>query len=373
MRLARRSPARRIPTVRKPEAAQGRPSALPNIGAMSRLWPVVTRFTFHPRHLSNRLRQYLELARGASVLRSWPSFITMELSNHCNLDCLGCPQSRMTRSRGNMDFELFRHVLEQVKGHVEVVDLDLFGEFTFNPRWKEMVGWARAQGFFTVLNTSATRLTDGVVDDLVESGLDYLNLSVTGSTAERYEAYHRGARYADTMARIERFLSRNRSIYTVVQMIRTTATDDDVEGFLKAWRDPRVDAVRVKGYMAYDPARRHLDGRAGAPVSSKPCIFPWRTLVVTQDGSVVPCCVDYDKRCVVGDARLQPIEAIWNGDAMRDIRARHMEGRCRDVPLCSHCRPVTAGPMMLLASFVADDAMRRKLLPIVEGWLPVLE
>jgi len=98
-------------------------------------------------------------------------------------------------------------------------------------------------------------------------------------------------------------------------------------------------------------------------------MYLWKNLVISQDGSVVPCCVDYDHQHVLGSARWQSIEEIWNGEPMRSLRQMHVRGRWRDVALCGPCRPLTYPPaIVLLASFV-DDAMRRKIMPDVEDFL----
>lgn len=327
----------------------------------------VNRRTFHPRYLFNRLRQTAEYLRGASVCHSRPSFITLELTNHCNLRCTICPWTRMERARGNMDYALFTSVVDQVAGYIEVIDLDLFGEFTYNPRWRDMIAYCAAHGIFTVLNTNATLLSERVADDLIGSGLDCLNLSFDSATPEVYERIRAGASFDKTLANVTRFLGENKSIFTTVQMVHTVETTHEAAAFERFFRHSGATRVRIKDYIRMDPARVHLDPRPPAPEKSMPCMYLWKNLVVSQDGAVVPCCVDFDKGYVLGDAAKQSIDDIWNGPPMRALREKHARDRYQEVPLCAPCRPLTFHPLIVLASAFVDDPMRRKIMPDVEG------
>ena len=66
------------------------------------------------------------------------------------------------------------------------------------------------------------------------------------------------------------------------------------------------------------------------------CSWPWSTLVLTCDGRVVCGCADPYAQRVLGDAREQTIEQIWNAGTIRDLRADLNAGGsrfCGDCPL----------------------------------------
>ena len=49
------------------------------------------------------------------------------------------------------------------------------------------------------------------------------------------------------------------------------------------------------------------------------CSYPWRSMALLWDGTFVPCCVDYDGRYPLGNAK-QGIMEVWNGEPMRKLR-----------------------------------------------------
>ncbi len=267
-----------------------------------------------------------------------------------------------------MGFSLFKKVIDQVKDYVEVVDLDLYGEFTFNPDWRKMISYAKSRKLFTVLNTNATLFDDDVIENLCESGLDFLSISFDGASAEVYEKIRAGAKYEKTIENINKFIKRNRSIFSVIQIIHTTETENEIEEFRNKWKKSGFDTVRVKEYIAFDPDRKDLDPHSEHKDTTKPaaCLFLWKNIVICQDGTVVPCCVDYDNIYILGNANSQSIEEIWNGKPMRHIREKHAGGEFRDIKLCKHCHPFTSNPLLILLGAFIDDATRRRIMPLME-------
>jgi radical SAM protein with 4Fe4S-binding SPASM domain len=331
----------------------------------SKFFLLLNRFTFHPRYLFNRFRQGFEYLRGRTYCKAFPNFIILELSNLCNLECIICPYPKMQRPKGNMEFSLFRKIIAQVKGYVEVVDLDCYGEFSFNPQWAEMIAYAKQQGLFTVLNTNATLFTDELLEKLVNSGLDVLTMSFDGASKEVYERIRKGAVYEKTLNNIMNYLKKNRSIYSIIQLVRTTETQNEVKNFRRMWKNKGFEVVRIKEYTPNDPDKGFLDPRHYNPLTSKPkpCLFLWKSLVICQDGAIVPCGVDYDKKYILGDAKTQDILDVWNSEPMQRLRGWHIRGDYQKVELCSRCCPLNVHPILLSLSSFADDSIRRKLFP----------
>ena len=67
-----------------------------------------------------------------------------------------------------------------------------------------------------------------------------------------------------------------------------------------------------------------------------PCPFVFERLIVHHDGRVKFCEFDWRGAHPIGDARTQSLAEIWNGDAMRALRATHVAGTF-DHPFCRSC------------------------------------
>ena len=60
--------------------------------------------------------------------------------------------------------------------------------------------------------------------------------------------------------------------------------------------------------------------------SDQYCEFPWTSVTVMADGSVVPCTQDYDCEMIMGDAKKDALESIWNNENYRNLRKWHING-----------------------------------------------
>jgi hypothetical protein len=85
------------------------------------------------------------------------------------------------------------------------------------------------------------------------------------------------------------------------------------------------------------------------------CPDLFRRLFIFNDGICGPCCGDWERRLIVGDANRDSISAIWKGKEYNKLRASHLSGDYRSVPAClacsvpflSTCDPLTPDPNIL--------------------------
>jgi radical SAM protein with 4Fe4S-binding SPASM domain len=64
------------------------------------------------------------------------------------------------------------------------------------------------------------------------------------------------------------------------------------------------------------------------------CSYPWRQMVVTAEGEVLPCCV-WDETIPLGKISDSSLDAIWNGSAVKELRERLSRGSPPE--LCRNC------------------------------------
>ena len=57
------------------------------------------------------------------------------------------------------------------------------------------------------------------------------------------------------------------------------------------------------------------------------CEFPWTSLTVMADGSVVPCTQDYNLELKFGNVKESSLEEIWNSTKYKEFREMHITGK----------------------------------------------
>lgn len=251
--------------------------------------------------------------------------LNLELTNHCNLTCTFCPTGNglLKRPRGFMTPETFRRALRGA-GPLEFALLFQWGEPLLHPQFRELATEAAASGARTLVTTNATFLDDRRVDDVLDAGVDRVTVSVDGDAAT-HEAV-RGVSLARTVQGIERLRAerdrRNAATAIDVSMVVSPETEAASDAFVRAFSG-RVDRLQQIPLLTQGQRRTR-------------CREPWRGgLVVLQDGTVTVCCVDHDGELAIGHTDRDRPRALWNGAAMRRLRAQHA---CGDLPaLCANC------------------------------------
>lgn len=339
-----------------------------------------------PRLIMNRYRLLRSYLKREVESRGFPVELALEITNHCNADCVMCPRQKMTRPKGFMSMALFKKIVDETRPYTEFIFLHLAGEPLLHPSLLEMIEYCGKIGLKCGLSTNAICLDEEQARGLVESSLDVLVLSFDGVSKETYEKIRRQANFEKTLANIERFLQlkagKKKSPYTMIQLIYQKENFSEAREFYFKWKKSTVDIVRVKPYLNYPgldefqgkiPLRTDRDavvqaGKKKRQEKNQPCVLLWRQLAIYWDGTVVGCCMDFLSGAVIGDVNKESLSDIWNGAAMQALRKIHAQGKQMDFPLCRECTQPQVSLPMLLGTLVLDDTVIKKLLPRLEQW-----
>jgi len=280
-----------------------------------------------------------------------PRELWIEPTNHCNLRCVMCPHGKGLKApKGYMDMGLYKKIVGELKGlNVQRINLFLGGEPLLHKGVVEMVKIARSAKIPVRLHTNATLLTEELSSRLLDTrGLGEVSFSFDGEDRDHYEKVRVNAKFDVALSNIKRFLDmkKRRGMKlprTLVQVIK-----DRVEG---VGTPPISEAFKALfaglGVDLFHPICFHNFGgtlSAGGEVGYelvkreyKPCRQPWRAMSIGWDGSVVGCCLDMEKKLVLGDLNSQTVMEVWNGSPMKGLRKALAEGRYAEVELCREC------------------------------------
>lgn len=333
---------------------------------MNSKWFIPDKKTFKFRCINNRARLVYDLKAKKTISTGIPNILYIESTNRCNLDCIMCPRRLMSRPQVDMELELFNRIINQLDPQLtELIVLHSDGEPLINPNIIEMIQSAKAKGLSVMTSTNATMLDGPMAQQLVDSGLDVLTLSIDSISAAVYEHIRRGANYAKVMKNIETFLKLkgDRKPFTILQMIEMQENVHQKDDFLRFWKpytNKNVHAV-VK------PMTDWFNEHSEIVDELNFCDRPWFGMVIQSSGNVVPCVHDFDGIEVLGVLPDQKIYDIWNSDGMIKLRKGILKGR-RENELCRKCNatpPRTFGLSVSLGLTLLDMSTIAKSLAIM--------
>jgi len=252
-----------------------------------------------------------------------------------------------------MDMDLFRRIIDEVLAYgVTNVFLGGFGESLLDPFFAERVRYVKKFGLFCNFICNGSLLDQEKARDLMDAGLDEVRFSVYGATGETYERVHRGLNFDETTRNIEGLLALRESLNrktprVLVFYLILEENTGETEAFKKTWMD-KADAIEIWNPHNFGDGRqyRRVNG-ARKRSCNRPQVGP---IQIQWDGTVIPCCWDYDGKMILGDLKTHTLEEILHNEEFNAIRKAHSVNDFKNYPFCDRCDQLMDHPEALVFS-----------------------
>lgn len=256
--------------------------------------------------------------------------LVVEPTNKCNLTCRHCQRSDMTRNEGEISVDLYKKILSETPSIAHVL-LVCLGEPLMHNKIIDMINYTGERNIKPMIITNGILLTDKMINMLLDSKLHSIAFSIDGVN-ESYEKV-RHIKYETIKKNIMNFLRKrnmvNKKIWVEIIMTVSKKNEEDIKNVQKEWGF-YVDHITLQPEIIYNENKR-----------TKRCKEIYRgNLIIFWDGTVVPCCVDFDGRIKIGNINEGKLIEIWNGSKIRTLRRSHIEGNF--IGLCGSCSEYTS-------------------------------
>ncbi|MBW2306627.1 MAG: radical SAM protein [Deltaproteobacteria bacterium] len=310
----------------------------------------------------------------------YPAKAMIELSRACNLRCPVCPVGNgSARMYPPMPFELFRHIIDQAGTFVQELLVHNFGEPLLHPQIVECIAYAKEKGIKQIkMHTNGLLLSPAIAAGLVRAGLDKLKVSLDGLDQATYEQYRRGGDFNTLIQNISRLreirerLGMSRPIIQA-QYIVMRHNEERISEFEVFAKRIGADQIKFKTFNALLSGekgssegrsmipgdfrlQRYTDGDATnirAEYVLPHCTWPWDCLVVIADGTIVPCCYDFNGEYRLGTVSNERFRSWWATPERKAFR-RRVRSAMRTIPICSRC-PVGIPDLGIPEKDIADS------------------
>lgn len=284
--------------------------------------------------------------------------IYVEPGNACNFKCVFCPESfedYAAKAGGisRLSLEQFVMIARQIKelGKPKILNFHMLGEPFANPALTSFVALANASDLAhrTVVTSNGTLLKPAKYQSVLDSGLHYLKISIYGATQETHAARTQSKiPLSNIHKNISGFKALRDSLglkhpFIYVKMIEQDASEN--AAFIETFSDC-ADEIQLEPVVNWnDPEEGNLSGMSGEALlgtryfSKKKavCPYPFYMLVIHSSLDVSVCCVDWNKKTVVGNLRDETLSQIWRGERLRQFRRAHLERRRCELEACRNC------------------------------------
>jgi radical SAM protein with 4Fe4S-binding SPASM domain len=281
----------------------------------------------------------------------------------------------MTRSKGMMTEDTYNRILSELRSFKPELTLHLAGESFLHKKLFEYIKYAKRAGFQVGITTNGT-LLDIENFGILETGIDNINISLAGVDADDYRFIRNMGDYEEIKKNIialaKKKTERKLNLKIYVNVTLTKHNRDRIKHFKKQFKSIEgIDGVIIRDLMHwgggvdikglnlyYDGIRQTF---SWIVLSNIFFYSLYRLLVLHNswnelkhrvwcgdiissvgflwDGSVVPCCLDYNGSLILGNINETSFNNIWNGEKMEKLRVLLKSKRSiMNHPVCGPCK-----------------------------------
>jgi MoaA/NifB/PqqE/SkfB family radical SAM enzyme len=303
----------------------------------------------NPAKLLNLARAELSRVRGDIEVGARPYIYTVDIGNYCNLRCPLCPTGYrgLERPQALMSMQTYETVIEKIRPFAIEVILHNWGEPFLNPDVLDMIRLAKVNHIGTAVssNLNLVNRDESFLEELVESGLDHLTVSLDGTTQDVYATYRKGGNIEEVFRNLRYLLDYRRRTGSLSprvewQFLVMKHNQHQIGEARRLAEEIGVDRLRLTGaglpfnelknvqtanqwisdlpeYRGYAPDKILQRGY----LYDERCFYLYRAMTVNPLGEVSPCCVLYHEDSDFGNLATESLEAVWNNDHYRSSRA----------------------------------------------------
>lgn len=304
------------------------------------------------------LGYYLSIILKKVVVLGYPHSLTIEPTNNCNLHCLECPSGNDTskRIKGNIDFELYKKIIDEVKDYIIYQMIYFQGEPFLNPEFFNLIKYADNNKIYTSTSTNGHFLSPENCAKVVKSGLKKIIISVDGTTQETYEKYRIGGNLESIIEGIKNLVltkQQLKSKYPIVhiQFLVFKYNEHQIKEIKSLAKSLGVNKIELKSAQienfeknsdlipAIEKFSRYNNRKNDFKIKSKllnRCFRIWSTLIVSWKGTIVPCCFDKELQYPVGNAINNSTLEIWKSKEFAGFRRNILLNRKKTL-ICRNC------------------------------------
>lgn len=275
----------------------------------------------------------------------------------CNFKCSYCTYSSVKNdgegaitSRKFLDTGLFERSITSVKNFpekIKVMKIAGLGEPLLHKDISKIVQLAYETNQFEAIEiiTNASLLTEKLSEELVESGLKKLTVSIQGSSEERYKEICSVQAFQKVVNNLKYFYSIKSGIDVRIKIIDCAIKNASEEKMFFDIFGEICDYLAIEHVVpiasGVDFKKFFIDGQTeytanGTPIVGEKlcCPLPFYMLQIKPNGDVIPCC-NPEIPGIMGNIEVKSLYDIWNGEEFNHFRYAMLSNK--EMDYCRNC------------------------------------
>lgn len=286
-----------------------------------------------------------------------PLRVLIDPCDICNFRCDFCFQSKKNFVGSKMTTLIFDTIVNQLmefERPINVVHMYGLGEPLINENLPDFIFKIKKNNVAkeVAITSNGSLLSKELSHKLINAGLDRLSISLNGINDEHFKSIVGVNVNFDRMyEQIKYFYSIREKCHLHVKINGDYFCEEDKEKFVYLFKDctdslnidhvvnvwPGLEVTENDTQRMYDYDLENLKMKESGRKAVCPLMF--YELLIHSDGSVSPCCVDYNfKNENLGNVLCDNIKSIWEGKKILEIRRQALRGENISYEICRDCQ-----------------------------------
>ena len=264
--------------------------------------------------------------------------VTIDITSRCNLRCKHCRVNEISHDLTMDEIDIIFNKLKPFK------PMGVFisgGEPLTRKDIVEIVRKSKVVAPLTTINTNSLLLTEKLLKELIDAGLDYIQVSLDG--IEKDHDFIRGkGTYKKTIKKL-------RLINKYKDKIKLFENLDMLQ---KKYNDKTIIAsdMPIKNVFNEEKAYKVMQKYNLECVG---CSAGVNGISIRNDGTVTPCTLLYIS---CGNILTDDLDDILNGIDMLKIKKRELKGKCGSCKFSKICGGCRAAAYQIMGDFLEEDS-----------------
>tara|TARA_Y100000590_G_C15600658_1_gene969898 strand:- start:17 stop:1069 length:1053 start_codon:yes stop_codon:yes gene_type:complete len=287
-----------------------------------------------------------------------PVTMDIEPTTGCNFRCTMCQVSDDDFVSKNLNYDLFKKFIDQNKQLLKI-KLQGMGEPLVNKNFFKMVNYAGDKGICSEITTNGSLLNEKNINDLYNSKLSRITISIDGATKETFEGIRIKSNFDEVKRNcielVKKFKSKIIRPEISAWCTLQKKNFNEIEKIFKLCKEIGFDKLTYQLYLTdwgkeewkvknnlsqIDNENKEVhnilekvynDSKNCATKVEifqenllsyqKQCSWPWSSTYLSKTGDIVPCCIIGDEKVEsFGNINYQSFNEIWNSEKYLKFR-----------------------------------------------------
>jgi len=290
-----------------------------------------------------------------------PIIYNIETTNACNMRCEMCPRTTMmTRPVKTIKKEVFENIISQLtpftrqewkkwenfcqsaygipkndmsENHFflyiipKVIQLHGYGDPLLDRHMADYVKLLHEKGFLSYFSCNPANIDTAMTRKMFENNLDYIKYSLESvSDTEHKKIRGKASNFSESYKKILELLKLKKEqgfhttiIITMLNLNRPNQMED-----YQLLREAFAGKDIYLYLKSEDQQWYRKDYHGTESIHwSEICKHPWMSMTIKSNGEAAMCMEDFNNEIILGDATIESLYDIWNGEKYHKFRQNH--------------------------------------------------